>query len=79
VTFSNQGTVGNSPGHVTLIFDGQTVYDKARPSARTGETGPWFQLQNYKSHTAGFVNGASSSTIYYADARIGLTRADVGG
>jgi hypothetical protein len=79
VTFSDQGTIGNSPGHVTIIFDGQTVYDRARPTARTGETGPWFQLQNYKSHGSGFVNGASSSTVYYADARIGYTRADVGG
>jgi len=79
VTFSDQGTIGNSPGHLTIIFDGQTVYDKARPTARTGETGPWFQLQNYKSHTSGFVNGATSSTIYYADARIGYTRADVSG
>jgi len=81
ITFSNQGTIGNSPGHMTIIFDGQTLYDKARPTARTGETGPWFQLQNYKSHTesgSGFVNGASSSTVYYADVRIGSTRADVG-
>ena len=79
ITFSDQGTIGNSPGHVTIIFDGQTVYDKARPTARTGETGAWFQLQNYKNHASGFVNGASSSTIYFADARIGYTRADVSG
>ena len=81
ITFSNQGTIGNSPGHMTIIFDGQTLYDKARPTARTGETGPWFQLQNYKSHTesgSGFVNGAWSSTVYYADVRIGSTQADVG-
>lgn len=77
VTFSDQGTVGNSPGHVTLIFDGQTVYDKDRPSARTGETGPWFQLQNYMPSGTALVNGATSSTIYFADARIGNTRADV--
>ena len=82
ITFSNQGTIGNSPGNMTIIFDGQTLYDKARPTARTGETGPWFQLQNYKSHTepgSGFINGATSSTVYYADSRIGYTRADVGG
>jgi hypothetical protein len=82
ITFSNQGSIGNSPGHMTIIFDGQTLYDKARPTARTGETGPWFQLQNYKSHTdpgSGFINGATSSTVYYADSRIGYTRADVGG
>jgi hypothetical protein len=79
VTFSDQGSIGSSPGHLTIIFDGETVYDKARPTARAGDTGEYLAFQNYKNHSAAYWNGAGSSTLYFADARIGYTRADVGG
>jgi len=79
VTFSDQGSIGSSPGHLMMIFDGNTVYDKARPTARAGDTGEYLAFQNYKNHSAGYWNGAGSSTLYFADARIGYTRADVGG
>jgi hypothetical protein len=79
ITFSDQGTIGNSPGHLTIIFDGQTLYDKNRPTARTGETGPWFQLQNYKNHASPLINNTTTTTIYYANAMIGNTRTDIGG
>jgi hypothetical protein len=79
VKFASDGSVGSSSGHVTAYFDGQLAYDKNRPTARFNETGPWFQLQNYKNHGSGFVNGATSSVIYFADSRIGNTLADVSG
>lgn len=75
--FSDQGRIGNSPGWVKIYFDGKLVYDKARPNVWANETNVWLQLQNYKEHNAALVDGATSSTIYFADARIGRTRASV--
>jgi hypothetical protein len=77
VKFTDQGTIGDSPGWVKIYFDGRLVYDKARPNVWSGETGLWLQLQNYKEQAAGFVDGATSSKVYFADARIGHSRASV--
>ena len=77
IRFSDQGTIGNSPGWATIYFDGKLVYQRARPTVWSNETGVWLQLQNYKDHGAAFVNGASSSTIHFADARIGYTLSSV--
>lgn len=78
VTFSDQGSINNSPGRLTILFDGQTVYDKARPTMRTGDMGQYLAFQNYKRHPSGYWNGATSSVMYYADLMAGKTRADVG-
>jgi hypothetical protein len=78
ITFSDQGHIGSSPGHLTIIFDGQTVYDKARPTARTGDVGEYLSFQNYKNHAASYWNGATSSVIYFANMMAGYSRADVG-
>jgi hypothetical protein len=77
VRFSDQGRIGDSPGRVRIYFDGTLAYDKARPNVWANETDVWLQLQNYKRHDAPFVNRATSSTIYFADARIGYTLASV--
>ena len=77
VKFSDQGRIGKSPGWVKIYFDGKLAYDKARPNVWANETNVWLQLQNYKAHDAAFVDGATSSTIYFADARIGRTLASV--
>ena len=77
VKFSDQGTIGNSPGWARVYFDGKLVYNRARPTVWANETGVWLQLQNYKYHDAAFVDDASSSTIYFADARIGYTLSSV--
>lgn len=77
VRFSDQGKIGDSPGWVRIYFDGKLAYDKARPNVWADETNVWLQLQNYKQHDAPFVDRATSSTIYFADARIGYTLASV--
>lgn len=73
VKFSDQGKIGDSPGWVRIYFDGKLAYDKARPNVWANETNIWLQLQNYKRHDAALVNGATSSKVYFADARIGYT------
>jgi hypothetical protein len=77
VRFSDAGTIGKSLGGVEAHFDGSRVYSKSRPNVWQGEKSVWLQLQNYKAHNAAFVNGATSSVIYFADARIGSTYASV--
>jgi hypothetical protein len=77
VRFSDEGTVRNSPGWVQIYFDNARVYSKSRPNVWQGEKSVWLQLQNYKAHGAAFVDGATSSVLYFADARIGPTYASV--
>jgi polysaccharide lyase-like protein len=77
VRFSDTGTIGNSPGGVEVHFDGGRVYSKSRPNVWQGEKSVWLQLQNYKEHAAAFVDGATSSVIYFSDARIGTSYASV--
>jgi hypothetical protein len=75
--FSDQGRIADSPGWVKIYLDGKRVYSKARPNVWTNETSLWLQLQNYKDHSAAFVDGATSSIIHFADARAGYTLAAV--
>ncbi len=77
VKFSDQGRIGNSPGWVKIFFDGKLVYDKERPNVWSNEYALWFQLQNYKQHGTAFVDGATSSKVIFADARIGDTLTSV--
>jgi len=77
VKFSDQGGIGSSPGWVTIYFDGKLVYAKARPNVWANETGVWLQLQNYKYQASAFVDGATSSIVNFADARLGYTLASV--
>jgi hypothetical protein len=60
-----------------IYFDRKLAYDKPRPNVWANETNVWLQLQNYKDQDAAFADGATSSTIYFADARIGRTLASV--
>lgn len=77
VRFSDQGRIGDSPGWVKIYLDGKPVYSGARPNVWANETSLWLQLQNYKDHSAAFVDGATSSIIHFADARAGYTLAAV--
>jgi hypothetical protein len=72
------GSIGSSTGWEKVYVDGQLVYDKARPTFFSNETGPYEMLQNYANSAATYVGG-TSSVIYYANAKAGLTKTDVGG
>lgn len=77
VRFADDGTVGNSAGWIKAYFDGRSVYAKSRPTVWKNETSVWLQLQNYMQYGKSLVGGATSSVIYFADARIGRTYASV--
>jgi hypothetical protein len=77
VRFADDGTIGHSTGWAKVLFDGRWVYAKARPTVWKGERSVWLQLQNYVQYGTPFVNGARSSVVYFADARIGRTYASV--
>jgi hypothetical protein len=72
------GSIGSSTGWEKVYVDGQLVYDKARPTFFSNETGPYEMLQNYANSAATYVGG-TSSVIYYANAKAGLTKTDVAG
>lgn len=77
VQFADDGTIGRSDGWTKVYFDGRPVYAKSRPNVWKDEASVWLQLQNYVQYGTPFVNGAKSSVVYFADARIGRTYASV--
>jgi hypothetical protein len=77
VRFSDDGTTGHSTGWINAYFDGRLVYARARPTVWKNESSVWLQLQNYMQYGRPLVDGATSSVVYFADARIGRTYASV--
>jgi hypothetical protein len=77
--FSYEGKIGDSSGWLEIWLDGINVYPrKARPTMPPSAKNPYLSVYNTKSGDAMYVGGATSSVLYFADARIGATMAAVG-